>query len=99
MCRGLVQEDDIEAVAIVLAQLLQKDGEAVGIEAGPLPPEGVAGGGLYSGIEPVRLVEGLDDLDRLHAVARQPPVQRQLQAQATFILTENPYRLVRRLTP
>ena len=94
MRRRLVQENNIETLSIVLAELLQKDAEAVRIEARQLPPEGVPRRGLHGGIEPIRLIQGLDDLERLHAVARQPPVQGQVQAQARFILTEDPYGLV-----
>ena len=40
-----------------------------------------------------------DDLERLHAVACEPPVEGQVQAQATFILAEDPPGLVGRLPP
>lgn len=40
----LVQKDDIETLGIVLPKLLQKDGEAIRIEARQLPPKGRARG-------------------------------------------------------
>ena len=96
---GLVEEDNIETVSLVLAKLLEKDGEAGSIEAGQFPPEGVSRGGLHGRIQPVLLIEGLDDLDRLDAIGRQPPVERQVETQARFILAEEPYGLVGRLPP
>jgi hypothetical protein len=86
---SLVQEHDTETLSIVLATLPQQDGEAVGIQARQLPPEGVARRGLHGGREPGRLVRERDDLDGLPAVAREPTVERQGQAQATFILAED----------
>ena len=99
MRRGLVQEHHIETLSRVLTERVQKDAEAVRIEARQLPPEGLACGGLHGGREPIRLLQGLDDLDRLYAVARQPPVERQVQAQTTCILAEAPHGLVGRVPP
>jgi hypothetical protein len=95
----LLQEDHIEAISIVLAKLAQKDREAVGIQARQLPPEGIACGRLHGGIEPVILVQRRDDLDGLHAEARESPPERQMQAETAFILAEDPHGLSRRLAP
>ena len=94
MRRGVVQQDEVETRGVVLATLVEKHGEAVGLEAGPLPPAGFARRGFHGGREPLRLVQGLNDLDGLHAIARQPPVERQVQAQTTFIVAEDSHRLV-----
>ena len=95
VCWGLVQEDAIEARALVLGQLLQKDVEAGGVEARQLPPAGVPRGGLPRSRAPVRLLERLDAWDRFHPVARQPTVERQVQTQARFLLAEDAHGLVR----
>jgi hypothetical protein len=84
---------------IVLAKLPQEDGEAVGIEAGQLQPEGLPRAGLHCGREPVILVQGRNDLNRLHARAREPTADGQVQTQAAFILTEDPYGSVGFLPP
>jgi hypothetical protein len=60
---GLVQQDNVQTLRLVLAKLLQKEVEAVGIEAGPLPPEGVASGGVDRRRPPVRRVQRFDDLE------------------------------------
>lgn len=99
MRRRLVQEEDIEAVGIVVAKLPEKDAEAVRIEARQLPPERVACGGLHGGIEPIIFIQRLNDLDGLHAIAGELTVERQVQTQPTFILAEDPYGLVGRLPP
>jgi hypothetical protein len=91
---GLVQKDEVETLSIVLTKLPQKDGKAISIEARQLPPEGLARGRLDSGIEPVILVQRRDNLHWFHPVARQPSVKRQVEAQARFILAEDPHRLV-----
>ena len=90
---SLVQEHTVETCRIMLAQLAEKDGAAGGIEAGQRPPEGVPRGGLHGGIEPVRLLQGLHNLDRLHAVAREPPVDGPVHAQRALVLAEDPPRL------
>ena len=97
MRRRLIQEHDIEAVGIVLAKLAEKDGEAGGIEGGQLPPEGLASGRFYRGIQPVILIEGRDDLDRLHPIARESPREGQMPAEPAFILAEDPDGLLRGL--
>jgi hypothetical protein len=91
---GLVEEDDIETLGIVLPKLPQKDGEAIGIQARQLPPEGVPRRGFHRGIAPVILVEGLNDLEGLHAVARQPTREGHVQAQTTCILAKHPHGVV-----
>jgi hypothetical protein len=94
MRRSLIQADTVQALRILLAKRLQQDGEAVGLEAGPRPPRGLPRGGLHGGLEPVILVEGLDDLDRLHAVACEATLDGQVQTKATVSLTEDPHGLV-----
>src|SRR5262245_14093112 len=95
---GLVQQDNVQTLRIVLAKLLQKEVEAVGIEAGPLPPEGVAGGGFDRRIQPVRLVQRFDDLEGLHAKTCHAATGWEMEAQPAFVVAENPHRLIRRLT-
>ena len=95
---GLVQQDNVETLRLVLAKLLQKEAEAVGIEAGPLPPEGGAARGFDGCVQPVRLVQRVDDLEGLHAKACHAAPRRKLEAQPAFVMAENPHRLVRPLT-
>jgi hypothetical protein len=97
MCWRLIEAHDIEAVGLVLAKLPQKDGEAGGIQAGQLPPEGLPSGRFHRGVQPVILIQGLDDLEGLHAIACEPPVDREVQAEPAFILTEDPDGLCRGL--
>jgi hypothetical protein len=78
-------------------KLAEKDGEAGGIQAGQLPPEGLARGRFHRGVQPGILVQGRDDLDRLHAIACAPPLEGQRQAEPTCILAEDPDRLLRGL--
>jgi len=99
MRRGLVQQDNVETLPLGLAKLVQKEAKALGVQVRHLPPEGFPGGGFDRRIEPVRLIERLDDLDRLHTVAGEATVQGQVQASTTFILTEHPHGLVGRLSP
>src|SRR4029453_1187463 len=94
---GLIQQDNVQTLRIVLAKLMQKEVEAVGIEAGPLPPEGGAGGGFGRRIQPVRLVQRFDNLEGLHAKACHAGPGREMEAQPAFVLAENSHRLVRRL--
>jgi hypothetical protein len=77
---------------------MQKEAEAVGIEAGPLPPEGVAGRGFDCRIQPVRLVQRFDDLEGLHANTGHAATSREMEAQSAFVMAADPHRLVRRLT-
>ena len=95
--RGLGQQDDVATLRIALAKLVQKDAEALGVQVRQLPPEGLPSGGFDRRIQPVRLLERLDNLDRLHAIAREPTVEGQAQAEATFILAEDPHGLVGRV--
>jgi hypothetical protein len=97
MRRGLIEQDNVQALRIVLPILPQQDGEAVRIEAGQLPPEGLPRGGLHGRIEPVILIQGRDELDRLHAVPREATADGHMQAQATFILAEDPHGSIRLL--
>ena len=75
------------------AKLVKKDIEAIGVQAGQLPPERLPGSGFDRRLEPVRFLQRLDDLERLHAVACEPPVERQVQAQTTCILAEDSHGL------
>ena len=92
--RGLVQPDDVETLRIGLTNLVKQDSEARGVQAGPLPPERLPGRGCDRRLEPVRFLQRLDALERLHAVACEPPVERPVQAQTTFILAEDSHGLV-----
>jgi hypothetical protein len=93
----LIQEQGVEAVGIVLAKLAEKHSETVSIQVEQLPPEGIAGGRVHHGVQQVILVQGLDDLDRLHAIAGEPPGERQMQAELAFSLVEDPDGLRRGL--
>jgi hypothetical protein len=50
---GLVQQDNVETLPIGLTKLVEKDVEALGVQARQLPPEGLPGGGFDRRIEPV----------------------------------------------
>jgi hypothetical protein len=93
----LVQNDDMKTRGLGLPTLPQQDGEAIRIEARQLPPKGLARGRLDGGIEPGILLQRCDHLHWFHPVARQPPVPRQVQAQACCLLAADPHRLGGRL--
>jgi hypothetical protein len=95
---GLVSQDTVPTLSLGWAKLMQPAGEAVGLEAGPLPPEGVAGGGFDRRLQPGRLVQRCNDLEGLHAQACHAATGREMEAQAAFVVAENPHRLVRPLT-
>ena len=97
MRRSLIEQHHVAARRIVLAEGPQNDGAARGIEAGQRPPEGLAGGRFHRCVQPVILIQGGDDLHRLHTIAREPPREGQRQAEPTFILAEAPDRLLRGL--
>ena len=96
---GLVQQDKVQALGIVLAQLVQTKTEARGIKPGHRPPEGVARGGVDCRIQPVCLVQRLDHLEGLHTIARDAATAGEGEAAPAFVLAEDPHRLGRRLTP
>ena len=93
----LSEEHDVEVVGIVRANLPQKAGEAGGLQAGQLPPEGRPRGRFHRGVQPGILVQGLDDLEWLHAIAWEPPVDGEGQAEPAFIRAEDPDGLFRGL--
>src|SRR4029453_3437153 len=95
---GLIQQDNVQTLRLVLAKRMQKEVEAVGIEAGPLPPEGVAGGGFDRRVQPGRLVQRFDALEGLHAKACPAATGREMEAQPAFVVAENSPRLGRPLT-
>ena len=95
---GLVQQDNVQTLRIVLAKLLQKEGDAVGIEAGPRPPKGVAGGGFDRRLQPVRLVQRCDELEGLHTPAGPAATGREMEAQPAFGVADNAHRVVQPLT-
>ena len=89
----------METLRLGLPTLVEQDIAALGVQAGQLPPACLPGGGLDRRTEPVRLLPRLDDLERLDAVAGEPPVQGHVQAQTTFILAEDSHGLGGRLPP
>ena len=95
--RRLIQEHEVEAVGRVLTKLAEQDGAAGGIEAGQLPPQGLAGGRFHGGGQPGILIQGCDDLPRLHPLAREPPRAGPMEAEPAFILAEAPDRRPRGL--
>ena len=78
MRRGLVQPDNVATCPLGLATLVQKEAKALGVQVRQFPPEGFPGGGCDRRIQPVGLLEGLDDLDWLHAGAREAVVEGQM---------------------
>jgi hypothetical protein len=94
---SLVQQADIETLRLVLAKLPQKEGEAVSIQAGQLPPEGVASARLHGSIEPVVFIKRLNDLDRLAPIPGETTADRQVEPQPAFVLAEDPHGLRRSL--
>ena len=95
----LVEEHDVETLRIMVAKLAQQDGEAGGLAARPLPPEGRACGGFDRRLPPVILLEGLDAWHGLHPVAREAAVEGQLETQTTVVWAADPHRLLGRLPP
>jgi len=82
-----------------MSKVVQKNREALGIQAGQLPPEGIACRRIHRRIEPIGLMQGLHALDRLHPVARHAAQRGQVQPEATLILTKDPHGLRGRLSP
>ena len=97
MRRGLIQQDNIEALGIVLTELFEKEAEAVGIQARQFPPEGVPRGGLHGRIQPVVLIAGLNDLEWLDSIASETTMDRQVEPEPAFVLAEDPHGLRRGL--
>ena len=87
----------MQALGLGLADVPQKDGEALGSEAGALPPAGVARGGFQRRLEPGRVRERCADLEGLHAIPCDPATHREGQAQAAFVLAKHPHGLPRAL--
>jgi hypothetical protein len=89
----LIKQDNVQALSILLAKWAQKNGEALGVQAGALPPEGLACRWFHRRIEPRGLIKWLDDLRGLHPVARHTVLQGQVEPEATFILAKEPHGL------
>jgi hypothetical protein len=96
---GLVEEDAMETLGRGLTPRTETATAAVGSKVGHLPPAGLARRGFHGGREPVRFIQGRDDLPWLHARARQPPVAGQVQAQAPCIVAADPHGLLGGLPP
>ena len=94
---GLIQQNDIETLGIVLTQPPEEDTETVGIQAWQFPPEGVPCGGLHGGIQPVIFIERLHNLERFDPIAGEPTAERQVEPEPAFVLAEDPHGLRRGL--
>jgi Transposase zinc-ribbon domain len=90
---GLIQQDDVQALRIPVATVVQNNGAARGVQAGALPPEGVACRRFHRCIEPIVRIKWLHDLDGLHPIARHAARRGQVQPEATCILTKEAHRL------
>jgi hypothetical protein len=62
----------VETLCLVLPKLIAQERAAGSVQAWQLPPAGGARGGVYRCIEPVVCSEGLDDLQGLHTIPRDP---------------------------
>ena len=76
---------------------MQQEVAAVGIEAGPLSPEGVASGGGDRRRPPGRLGQRCDELEGLHARAGHATTEGAGEAPAAFVVAGDAHRLGRRL--
>ena len=83
----------------MLAKLAQKDRETVRIQAGQLPPAGLARGRLNRRLQPGIVIEGLHHLERLHSIARDATAYGEMEPQAACVLAADPYRLRGGLPP
>jgi hypothetical protein len=68
--RGVVEHEEVEALGVLTAEVLEKELKTGTVESGELQPTGVAGGGFNGGVEPIILVERRHDFDGFNP--RQP---------------------------
>mgnify|MGYP007132099767 CR=1 FL=1 len=87
---GVVEDQDIETVGIVTAEVLQEGLKTAAIQGGHFQPEGVPGGGFHGGVEPVGLVEGRIGLEGLDPASGEAARLREMESETAFVLKEDP---------
>lgn len=84
MSRGVVEHQDIETVGVRLAELIQEQLKAGGIQGRQLPPKGGAGGRLHGGIQPGVLIQRRHDLDGFNAPRATHPGLRSISSPGDY---------------
>lgn len=87
---GVVEDQDIETVGIVTAEVLQEGLKTAAIQGGHFQPEGVPGGGFHGGVEPIVLVEGRIGLEGLDPASGEAARLREMESETAFVLKEDP---------
>ncbi len=88
----VVENQDVEAGGVVLAEVLQEQLKASRIHGGRLQPKSGAGGGLDGGVEPEVMVQESHHLDGFDSARGDALSGRQMQADSGFVRTPQPYR-------
>jgi len=87
----VVQQEDIQAVGEGLREGIDEELEHLGVQIGQLQKEPVTRGGLYRAIDVEPLEDMLDGSNRLHATGGEAPPADGQEAEAAFVLAEDPY--------
>jgi hypothetical protein len=86
----VVQQEDIQAVGEGLREGVDEELEHLGVQIGQLQKEPVTRGGLHSAIDVEPLKDMLDGANRLHAPGGEAPPSDGQEAEAAFVLAEDP---------
>ena len=89
--RPIIEDEDIATVRILSRKVVEKELETRGIQVGQFQKTARPGGRLDRAIQVIALKHLLDTAERFHPPQRQPTAGNREQAEATFILTEDPY--------
>jgi hypothetical protein len=86
----VVQKEDIQAVGEGLCEGVDEELEHRGIQIGQLQKEPVTRGGLDGAIDVEPLKDMLDGANRLHSTGGEAPPSDGQEAEAAFVLAEDP---------
>jgi hypothetical protein len=89
---AVVQHEDIQTVREGLRKGVDEELEHLGVQVRQLQKEPVTRGGLHGAIDVEPLEKVLDRAYRLYPLGREAPPADGEEAEAAFVLTENPYR-------
>jgi hypothetical protein len=88
---GLRPPADLATLGLRRTTLLEKEADAVGIQARPFPPEGVPRGGLHGSLQPVGRLEGLHALEGLASIACETPMERPGEPEPACVVAAAPH--------